>query len=159
MSGNTFPSFRGMTVEDIISKGDQFKSRGIYEDAKVCYVAAKMTLHALDLEHQRAGESRPSCRCYEIVSDMVEETSKAVSTPPTASYGGSQPSQGLAIAALIFAFIIWPVGLILAIIARKNGNTGGLAKAALIISIVFGVLGILSGGCMMCTTCLALAEM
>jgi len=70
-----------------------------------------------------------------------------------------QPAHGMAIAALVCAFLIWPVGLILAILARKNGNTSGIAKAALIISIVMGVLGILGGGCMMCTTCLALAEM
>lgn len=63
-----------------------------------------------------------------------------------------QPSHGLAIASLVLAFFAPPVGIILAVIAKKNGNTSGIAKAGLIASIITTVLFVLfvisCGACM-----------
>ena len=57
----------------------------------------------------------------------------------------NQEGQGLAIAALICAFLIPLVGLILAIVAKSKGNSSGLVTAALIISIAMMVFGIIFG--------------
>ena len=66
----------------------------------------------------------------------------------------NQEGQGLAIAALVCAFLIPLVGLILAIVAKSKGNSSGLVTAALIISIAMMVLGIIF---VACTGALALA--
>jgi hypothetical protein len=87
--------------------------------------------------------------------------------PPQQTPLGEQPSHGLAIASLVLAFLFSPVGIILAIIAKKNGNTGGLATAGLIVGIVGTVLVFLPmlvvcGGCacvcLGCGTCGPCAE-
>ncbi len=79
-------------------------------------------------------------------------------TPPPATYrspgtAGPQPGSGIAIAALIFSLIgcLSPVGLVLGIVGlvkAKNGTAGGrgMSMAAVIISGVMLVLGILSLG-------------
>lgn len=54
--------------------------------------------------------------------------------PPTST------GQGLSSAALILAILFWPVGLILSIIAVIKARPKGLAIAALIISVVFGII-------------------
>jgi hypothetical protein len=62
--------------------------------------------------------------------------------PPTYPKESSQTS-GTAIAALVFAFLVWPVGIILAYVAqnriRHTGEGGdGLARAALFIGYLLG---------------------
>ena len=65
-------------------------------------------------------------------------------------------TNGMSIAAIIFAFIMPVVGLILAIIAKKNDSDDKLAKAAFIISIVILAIGLVSSiGCAACTACAA----
>jgi len=65
-------------------------------------------------------------------------------------------TNGMSIAAIIFAFIMPVVGLILAIIAKKNDPDDKLAKAAFIISIVILAIGLVSSiGCAACTACAA----
>ena len=65
-------------------------------------------------------------------------------------------TNGMSIAAIIFAFIMPVVGLILAIIAKKNDPDDKLAKAAFIISIVILAIGLVSSiGCAACTSCAA----
>lgn len=64
---------------------------------------------------------------------------------------GVNPGKGLGIAAFIFAFFIQLVGLILGIVAvvksRKAGFKNPLGVWAIILSIVFGVIGaIIIGG-------------
>lgn len=60
-------------------------------------------------------------------------------------------TNGMSIAAIIFAFIMPVVGLILAIIAKKKDSDDKLAKAAFIISLVFIILGVVSTvGCAIC---------
>jgi len=77
-----------------------------------------------------------------------------------------QPSQGLAIASMVlgivgiifswslYAIPIPIVGLILAIIARRNGNTGGMATTGLVTSIIAiaigGIVIIAIAGCFLC---------
>jgi hypothetical protein len=72
----------------------------------------------------------------------------STSFPPPLGYE-PQPSRssdrtnGTAVAAMVFAFVFWPVGIILGHVARssvrKTGEKGGgLALAALIISYVWG---------------------
>ncbi|HWR85487.1 MAG TPA: DUF4190 domain-containing protein [Rhodoglobus sp.] len=74
--------------------------------------------------------------------------------PPNAQQPYSQPTAPagqtnvLAIIALIAAFVVAPVGIILGFIARNQIKTSGeggdgLAKAGIIIGIVFTVLGLL----------------
>lgn len=65
-------------------------------------------------------------------------------TPPP------RPTNGTAIAALVFAILLAPVGIVLGYIARsqikRTGEAGGgMATAALIIGWVFTVLGIVVG--------------
>lgn len=68
-------------------------------------------------------------------------------------------TNGMSIAAIIFAFIMPVVGLILAIIAKKNDSDDKLAKAAFIISLVFIIIGVVSTvGCAICGGALAAAE-
>lgn len=68
-------------------------------------------------------------------------------------------TNGMSIAAIIFAFIMPVVGLILAIIAKKNDSDDKLAKAAFIISLVFIILGVVSTiGCFACGGALAAAS-
>ncbi len=63
-------------------------------------------------------------------------------------------TNGMSIAAIIFAFIMPVVGLILAIIAKKKDPDDKLAKAAFIISIVILAIGLVSSiGCAACTAC------
>lgn len=73
--------------------------------------------------------------------------------PPQQPASGS--SNTLGIIGVICAVICWPAGLIIAIIglnkAKETGAPNGLFKAALIISIVVGVLGIIGGGLNMAT--------
>ena len=65
-------------------------------------------------------------------------------------------TNGMSIAAIIFAFIMPIVGLILAIIAKKNDPDDKLAKAAFIISIFILAIGLVSSiGCAACTACAA----
>jgi hypothetical protein len=80
-------------------------------------------------------------------------------TPPAAGGTGGQPAyggghqqktgtNGLAIAALVTAFFIPLVGLILGFVAKSQINKtgqggGGLATAAIIISVVSMVLGVI----------------
>ena len=65
-------------------------------------------------------------------------------------------TNGMSIAAIIFAFIMPVVGLILAIIAKKKDPDDKLAKAAFIISIVIIAIGLVSSiGCAACTACAA----
>lgn len=65
-------------------------------------------------------------------------------------------TNGMSIAAIIFAFIMPIVGLILAIIAKKKDPDDKLAKAAFIISIVIIAIGLVSSiGCAACTACAA----
>ena len=65
-------------------------------------------------------------------------------------------TNGMSIAAIIFAFIMPVVGLILAIIAKKKDSDDKLAKAAFIISLVFIILGVVSTiGCAICGGALA----
>ena len=65
-------------------------------------------------------------------------------------------TNGMSIAAIIFAFIMPVVGLILAIIAKKKDPDDKLAKAAFIISIVILAIGLVSSiGCAACTACAA----
>ena len=65
-------------------------------------------------------------------------------------------TNGMSIAAIIFAFVMPVVGLILAIIAKKNDPDDKLAKAAFIISIVILAIGLVSSiGCAACTACAA----
>ena len=65
-------------------------------------------------------------------------------------------TNGMSIAAIIFAFIMPIVGLILAIIAKKKDPDDKLAKAAFIISIVILAIGLVSSiGCAACTACAA----
>lgn len=64
--------------------------------------------------------------------------------PAATSSSAEKPSNGLAIAALILAFLAAPVGLILSIIAlakHRPGTSKGLAIAALIVSILTIVIG------------------
>ena len=59
----------------------------------------------------------------------------------------AQPGKGLSIAAIIFAFVMPVVGLILGIVAmvqsKKAGQKNGLALASVIIAAVLIVLGII----------------
>ena len=65
-------------------------------------------------------------------------------------------TNGMSIAAIILAFIMPVVGLILAIIAKKKDPDDKLAKAAFIISIVILAIGLVSSiGCAACTACAA----
>ena len=65
-------------------------------------------------------------------------------------------TNGMSIAAIIFAFIMPVVGLILAIIAKKKDPDDKLAKAAFIISIVILAIGLVTSiGCAACTACAA----
>lgn len=61
--------------------------------------------------------------------------------------GGEDPGKGMGIAALIFAFLAPLIGFILGLIARskskKAGHKNGLALAAIIISIISMVVGLL----------------
>jgi hypothetical protein len=50
-------------------------------------------------------------------------------------------NQGLLIGAWITAILFWPVGLVLSIIGKNKGDPR--FKAPLIVSIIFGVLGVL----------------
>ena len=60
-------------------------------------------------------------------------------------------TNGMSIAAIIFAFIMPVVGLILGIIAKKKDPDDKLAKAAFIISLVFIIIGVVSTiGCVAC---------
>jgi peptidyl-prolyl cis-trans isomerase B (cyclophilin B) len=61
-----------------------------------------------------------------------------------------QSTNGTAIAALVFAILVAPVGIVLGYVARsqikRTGEAGGgIATAALIIGWVFTVLGIVVG--------------
>lgn len=60
-------------------------------------------------------------------------------------------TNGMSIAAIIFAFLMPVVGLILAIIAKKKDSEDKLAKAAFIISLVFIILSVVTTiGCVAC---------
>jgi len=71
----------------------------------------------------------------------------AYSAPAAAT--GEDPGRTLGIIALVFAFIFQLVGLILGIVARNKskaaGYKNGLATAAIWLSIVFMVLGLIIG--------------
>ncbi len=58
---------------------------------------------------------------------------------------GEDKASGLSIAALVLAFFIPLVGLILGIVAKKDAGekSAKLAKAAIIVSVVFMVLNVL----------------
>lgn len=60
---------------------------------------------------------------------------------------GEDKASGLSIAALVLAFFIPLVGLILGIVAKKDAGekSAKLAKAAIIVSVVFMVLNVLVG--------------
>lgn len=79
--------------------------------------------------------------------------------PPMPPQPPQQPSNGLAIASLvcgIVGFFVWGpalLGLIFGIIAIRNGNTGGTAKAGLILSIICLVLE--AGIIIACVACIA----
>jgi hypothetical protein len=67
----------------------------------------------------------------------------------TPAAGAARPTNVLAIIALIAAFVVAPVGIVLGFIAqnqiKQTGESGaGLAKAAIILGIVFTVLGLLA---------------
>jgi hypothetical protein len=70
----------------------------------------------------------------------------APSSPPPPNYvGPDQRTNSTAILAFVFAFLFWPVGIILGHIARRSvhrsGERGaGLALAALIISYIWGAI-------------------
>ncbi len=59
--------------------------------------------------------------------------------PPQGAYGQPSSTPGLAIAGLVLAFLFWPVGLVLSIVAlaksKQNGGKG-LAVAGLVVSIL-----------------------
>jgi Domain of unknown function (DUF4190) len=63
--------------------------------------------------------------------------------PPTSNVGPHQRTNSTAIVAFVFAFLFWPLGIILGHVARhsirRSGERGGgLALAALIISYIWG---------------------
>ncbi|MQA77453.1 MAG: hypothetical protein GEV10_03050 [Streptosporangiales bacterium] len=70
---------------------------------------------------------------------------------PSGGYGAPQPanesSKTLGIIGVVCAVICWPAGLIIAIIGlnkvKQTGESDSLFKAALIVSIIVGVLGII----------------
>lgn len=82
-------------------------------------------------------------------------------------HGGQQPSQGLAIASLVLGIaglalgwiipVLGIVGIILAVMARKNGNTGGIATAGLVLSIISTAIGGALFACTILPACLAVA--
>lgn len=60
-------------------------------------------------------------------------------------------TNGMSIAAIIFAFLFPVAGLILAIIAKKKDSEDKLAKAAFIISLIFTILSVvIIIGCVAC---------
>lgn len=72
--------------------------------------------------------------------------------PAPGGHGGPPPPRGerptMVLLGLIFAFLVWPVGLVLSILGLREVNrTGadgrGMAKAGIIVSAVFGALSIL----------------
>ncbi|MDR2168278.1 MAG: DUF4190 domain-containing protein [Clostridiales bacterium] len=93
-------------------------------------------------------------------------------SPPTGAPMpvGPQPGHSLAIASLVLgilslffmfipmfpAFIVAIVGIVLAIAARKRGNTSGMATAGLVCSIIALVLtGLVFVACFMCACAVA----
>lgn len=68
---------------------------------------------------------------------------------PAPQAGGNQPNKTLGIVGIVCAVICWPAGLIIAIIGlnkvKQTGEPNTLFKAALIVSIIVGVLGIIGG--------------
>ncbi len=66
---------------------------------------------------------------------------------PTPQPAAAEPGKGLSIAAIIFAFVMPVVGLILGIVAmvqsKKAGRKNGLALASVIIAAVLIVVGII----------------
>lgn len=70
---------------------------------------------------------------------------------PAGGYGAPPPasdsSKTLGIIGVVCAVICWPAGLIIAIIGlnkvKQTGESDSLFKAALIVSIIVGVLGII----------------
>lgn len=68
--------------------------------------------------------------------------------------GGEQPSNGLAIASLVLGILGGGViAIILAVIAKKNGNTSGLATAGLVLGIITTVGWFFIIGCFGCVVC------
>ncbi|MBQ7959562.1 MAG: hypothetical protein IJ330_07655 [Oscillospiraceae bacterium] len=53
-------------------------------------------------------------------------------------------TNGMSIAAIIFAFLMPAVGLILAIIAKKKDSNDTLAKVAFVLSLIFTILSALT---------------
>jgi hypothetical protein len=53
-------------------------------------------------------------------------------------------TSGMSIAAIIFAFLMPVVGLILAIIAKKKNSNDTLAKVAFVLSLIFTILSALT---------------
>ena len=54
----------------------------------------------------------------------------------------------MSILSLVFAFVFWPLGIAFGVVARKQisrtGEAGdGLAKAGLILGVIFGVLAVI----------------
>lgn len=70
--------------------------------------------------------------------------------PPQPGYPAApRPTNTMAILALVFAFVFSPIGIVFGIIARRQirqtGEAGeGLAKAGLILSVIFTALAVLS---------------
>jgi len=118
----------GRTVSALISKGRRDMLDGMLPEADGYYQAAYNTLNATD-----------GCvECKNAISAMRSKLRES-----------SRPAQGLGIAALIFAFLFPPVGLILAIITKNTGYDGGLSSFALPLSIILMIL-MLGCGCVMC---------
>ncbi|MCL2840238.1 MAG: DUF4190 domain-containing protein [Defluviitaleaceae bacterium] len=72
---------------------------------------------------------------------------------------GEQPSHGLAIASLVLGILGGSVvAIILAVIAKKNGNTSGIATAGLVLGIIGTVGWFLLFACVGCVGCVAALE-
>lgn len=69
-------------------------------------------------------------------------------TPPTPATSATEPGKSLGIAALICAFVIAPVGLILGLVSRSESKRAGmapttLAKLAIILGAIFTGLAVI----------------
>jgi hypothetical protein len=56
-----------------------------------------------------------------------------------------QKGNGIGIAAIILAVLLWPVGLILGIVALFKGRTKALGVIAIVVAVIFGVINIIIG--------------
>lgn len=72
---------------------------------------------------------------------------QTTATPQVQRQPQRQRTNVMSILSLVFAFVFWPLGIIFGLIAnRQISRTGeggsGLAKAGLILSVIFGVLAV-----------------